>query len=49
LSIMPGMFTVKIELISGGRTRLDYISYDLLPSSGVLGCETWGAIKALYR
>jgi hypothetical protein len=49
LSIMPGSFTVRIELISGGRTRLDYISYDELPNSGVDGGRTWGSIKALYR
>jgi hypothetical protein len=50
LSILAGSFTVRIELVSGGRTRLDYISFDELPESGIEdGGGTWGAIKALYR
>jgi hypothetical protein len=51
LQILAGTYTVRIELISGSRTRLDYISYETLPNSGV-DEETptmWGSIKALYR
>ncbi|MGQ9604105.1 MAG: hypothetical protein ACUVUU_07810 [bacterium] len=44
---------MRIELISGGRTRLDCLSIDLLPDSGIDGPvqqeSTWGCIKALYR
>ncbi len=48
-----GTYTVRIELISGSRTRLDYISYDELPGSGVplerVERSTWSRIKGLYR
>jgi hypothetical protein len=47
--MMPGSFTVRIELISGTRTRLDYILFDELPNSGIENGQTWGGIKALYR
>jgi hypothetical protein len=49
LNIMTGSHTVRIELIAGDRTRLDYISFDYLPNSGIEGGTTWGSIKALYR
>lgn len=41
---------VRLRLISGGRTRVDYISLDLDSSAGVeFQPETWGRIKALWR
>lgn len=51
MNIMAGAHTVRIELIAGGRTRLDYVSYNLLPNSGVRQrpSTTWGRVKALYR
>ena len=51
MSILAGTHTVRIELIAGDRARLDYISYDYLPNSGVEeeAATTWGGIKALYR
>ncbi len=47
--VMAGSWTVRVELVAGGRTRFDYISFDTMPSSGIRGGSTWGAIKALYR
>ncbi len=47
--VMAGSYTVRIELVAGGRTRLDYVSYDRMPSSGLQGATTWSSIKALYR
>jgi hypothetical protein len=41
---------VRLELTSGGRTRVDYISLELEPGAGVESePDTWGRIKALYR
>jgi hypothetical protein len=49
--MMSGNFTVRIELVAGTQTRLDYISFDELPNSGIGGGQTttWGGIKRLYR
>jgi hypothetical protein len=49
--VMAGTRTVRIELVSGGRTRLDYIMYSLLPNSGIEEEPpmTWGRVKALFR
>jgi hypothetical protein len=53
LNVMAGTYTVRIELVSGSRTRLDYISYDELPNSGIepgrAQGTTWSRIKGLYR
>jgi hypothetical protein len=53
LNVMAGTYTVRIELVSGSRTRLDYISYDELPNSGIVPgkveSSTWSRIKGLYR
>jgi hypothetical protein len=51
LSIMAGTYTVRIELVAGGRTRVDYLYYAVLPNSGVEdeAPTTWGRLKALYR
>jgi hypothetical protein len=46
--VMAGSYIVRIELLAGGRTRLDYLSLDTVPSSAIQG-STWGSIKALYR
>jgi hypothetical protein len=46
---MAGSHTVRLELLTGGRTRLDYVSFDTMPSSGISGGTTWGSIKRLYR
>lgn len=48
---MSGSHTIRIEFLSGGQTRLDYISFDELPNSGVEDRPgmTWGRLKALYR
>ncbi len=45
---------IRLELTSGGRTRLDYISLDIDPSADVdvrpeYRPDTWGAVKALWR
>jgi hypothetical protein len=41
---------VRLQLISGGRTRVDYISLSLDSNAGVeFQPETWGRIKALWR
>jgi hypothetical protein len=47
--VMQGSWTIRLEMIAGSRTRLDYISFDTMPSSGVVGGTTWGSIKRLYR
>ena len=48
--MMSGTFTVRIELVAGTQTRLDYISFDELPNSGIGSqATTWGGIKRLYR
>jgi hypothetical protein len=48
--MLAGTYTVRIELVTGDRTRLDYISYDKLPGSGIRDMlSTWGGIKSLYR
>jgi hypothetical protein len=47
--VMAGSWTMRLELLTGGRTRIDYVSFDTLPSSGVVGGTTWGSIKRLYR
>ena len=48
---LPGEpLIVRLELTGGGRTRVDFIWFDLLPDSGVDGgLETWGRIKALWQ
>jgi hypothetical protein len=47
--VMEGSWTLRLEMIAGTRTRVDYISFDTMPSSGVVGGTTWGSIKALYK
>ena len=51
--MLAGTYTVRIELVSGYRTRLDYIAYDELPNSGITPGTPqptmWGTIKGLYR
>ncbi len=47
--VMAGSYTVRLELLAGGRTRVDYLSFDTMPSSGIVGGTTWGSIKRLYR
>ncbi len=50
LNLLTGMYTVRIENIDGTRVRLDNISFDELPGSGIQDfAGTWGGIKALYR
>jgi hypothetical protein len=49
MTVMAGSWTIRLEMIAGSRTRLDYISFDTLPSSGIVGGTTWGSIKSLYR
>jgi hypothetical protein len=50
LNLMAGTYTVRIENTDGTRLRLDYISFDALPGSGIQQpFGTWGGIKALYR
>lgn len=50
MSMMGGSFTVRIELVAGTQTRLDYVSFDELPNSGIGGpAATWGGIKRLFR
>jgi hypothetical protein len=51
MSIMAGSHTVRIEIITGGRTRLDYLGFYPLSGSGVeeQPPSTWGRLKALYR
>ena len=48
MTVMAGSFIMRVELVAGGRTRLDYLSFDTMPSSAIQG-GTWGSIKALYR
>ena len=46
---MPaGTYIVRLELVSGGRHRLDNISFTLDPGSAVEPAS-WGSIKALWR
>jgi len=47
--VMAGSYTVRVEILAGGRTRFDYVSFDTMPSSGIRNDMTWGSIKALYR
>jgi hypothetical protein len=53
LNMMAGTYTVRIELVAGGRTRLDYIAYNELPNSGIapdrMEPSTWSRIKEFYR
>ena len=46
--VMAGSYTLRLEMIAGTRTRVDYISFDTMPSSGIVGGTTWGSIKRLY-
>jgi hypothetical protein len=47
---MPGIHTVRIELRTDLRNRLDCISFSELSESGVSErSRTWSEIKALYR
>jgi hypothetical protein len=51
--MLDGTYTVRIELITGSQTRLDYISYEELPGSGItpdrVERSTWSRIKGFYR
>ena len=47
--VMAGSYTLRLEMIGGTRTRVDYVSFDTMPSSGIVGGTTWGSIKRLYR
>jgi hypothetical protein len=50
LNLPADTIIVRLQLLSGGRTRLDYISLDLEAGSGVEHQpETWGRIKALWK
>lgn len=53
LNIVAGTYTVRIELVAGSRTRLDYIAYEELPNSGVpserFERSTWSRLKEMYR
>ncbi len=51
LSTMAGAHTVRIELVTGGRTRLDQIVYFEKSNSGIeeQPPTTWGRLKSLYR
>jgi len=51
MNIMAGSHTVRIEIVTGGRTRLDYLVFYPLSSSGVeeQPPTTWGRLKSLYR
>jgi hypothetical protein len=50
LTLPADTIIIRLELTSGGRTRLDYISLELDASAGVgYRAETWGRIKALWR
>jgi hypothetical protein len=42
---------VRIENLSGSRTRLDCLYFDELPGSGVEDRDmgTWGRIKAMWK
>jgi hypothetical protein len=50
---MDGTYTVRITLVAGSRTRLDYIAYDELPGSGIpperIERSTWSRIKGSYK
>ena len=50
---LDGTYTVRIEMIAGSQTRLDYISYEELPGSGItpdrVERSTWSRIKGFYR
>jgi hypothetical protein len=47
--VMEGSWTLRLEMIAGSRTRVDYISFDTMPNSGIVGGTTWGSIKRLYK
>jgi hypothetical protein len=42
---------VRLELTGGGRTRADFIWFELLADSGVEEQQpyTWGRIKSLWK
>lgn len=47
-NLPEGTYTVRLELISGGRHRLDNLAFTLDPGSA-LEPTSWGKIKALWR